>query len=481
MTPLVAELGDVWPFALAIGLPVLDAVAMGHVVLTKDDTRAATGWVVLIFVLPLAGVLLYWMLGINRVKRRAHRRQAGYVRRYPAEQRALEDALSARGGVQLAKLAEMMDRVSERPLLGGNDIEPLENGETAYPAMLDAIREATQSVTLSSYIFDRGRWGSRFVDALAAAVKRGVQVRVLIDAIGARYSLPTIAHTLKKRGVPVARFGRTLVPWRWTYANLRNHRKICVIDGAIAFTGGMNIRDGHVVSDAPKHPITDLHFRLSGPVVGQLQAVFSEDWTFTTGELLEGERWFPTLSPRGAMHARTVTDGPDDDLDKFLWTVLGGLSYAERHVWLCSPYFLPEAELVRALELARYRGIEVDILIPKNNNHRMVQWASNAILPHLLNSGCRVWAVDGPFDHTKAMLVDESWVLFGSANLDPRSMRLNFEAVVEAYSLELATRVKTLLEAKRDNATEITAADLRNRNFLVRVRDGFIRLFTPYL
>jgi cardiolipin synthase len=274
---------------------------------------------------------------------------------------------------------------------------------------------------------------------------------------------------------------QTLMPGRFAYANLRSHRKILVVDGRIGFTGGLNIREGHDTTLEPRHPILDHHFRIEGPVVAQLQEVFAEDWAFCTDELLESDKWFPALEPVGNALARGISAGPDDDLDKRRLTLEGALTCAERSACILTPYFLPDAPLITALNVAALRGVEVDIILPQANNLRFVKWASNALLWQVLERGCRVWMSPPPFDHTKLMVIDRTWVLLGSGNWDPRSLRLNFEFDVEVYDRELAANVHDLCLARRQCAKQVTLADVDGRSIPVRLRDGIVRLFTPYL
>lgn len=466
---------------LPILLPLIGAallvMAATHAVMRVRDVRAAVGWVAIIVLLPFVGAVLYWLLGINRVQRRAVALLRG--REPVARETAVGPELDV--FTHLTELARLTDRVTFRPLLAGNRVTPLVDGDAAYPAMLAAIESATHSVSLVTYIFDRDEVGLRFVDALARARNRGVAVRVLVDAVGARYSFPTIVATLKRRGVRVARFNPTFLPWRWVYANLRNHRKICVIDGRIGFCGGMNLREDHLLSTRPRHPVRDLHFQLEGPVVAHLQRTFAEDWLFTTGERLAGDLWFPRLAPLGDVFCRGITDGPDVDIDKLKWCILGGIACARRRVRIATPYFLPETELIAAITTARLRGVEVDIVLSERNNQALVRWACDAILPELVRAGCRVWKTAGPFDHSKLMVVDDAWVLLGSSNLDPRSLRLNFEFNVECHDPALGRDMAALLEAKQGLARLVTAEELAGYSWLRRFRDRLARLGVPYL
>lgn len=467
--------------ALAVALGVATAL---HVVLHKRDVRAAIGWVGLVLVFPVAGPILYAVFGINRIRRRARVLRGGGSTPASARARVELPAGASEPATppgRFAPIAELMGRIVHLPLAGGNRVEPLVNGEEAYPPMLEAIGSARRTLSLSTYIFDHDEAGREFEDALAAAADRGVEVRVLIDAMGARYSFPTVVHSLRRRGIRTARFMKSLLPSGLPYLNLRTHRKILVADGRVGFLGGMNIRQGHRVTSGTGHPVRDLHFRVEGPIVSHLQAVFAADWEFTTRERLAGEAWFPEPEPRGAVLARLVPDGPDEDLDKARWAFLGALAAARESVKIVTPYFLPDQDLITALSAAALRGVAVDILLPAKNNLPYVRWASQGQLWQVLEHGCRVWYGRPPFDHSKLMLVDGGWALVGSANWDPRSLRLNFELNLELYDPTLCARLEALFEEKRRGAREIDPEAWGGRPLAARLRDAVARLALPYL
>ena len=494
-----------WPH-LAAGFDFLAALlASAHALLHKRDTRAATLWIGVIWLMPGFGPVLYLVFGVNRIRRRAISLRLNK----PAHQ-AIPVNLGEpqpSGVEHLKMLAHVVNRISAFPLTAGNHVQPLVNGDEAFPAMLAAIESAKKSVSLSSYIFDNDPTGGQFAAALGRAVARGVAVRVLIDSAGARYSWPSVIHGLKRANVTVARFLPSVAPWRVMTLNLRNHRKLLAVDGQIAFTGGMNIRHGNVLgkrwgeaTDEPnsrnhnmaatargdarptKNAVQDLQFRVEGPVVAQLQAAFVNDWAFTTGEVLHGEAWFPEPKPTGrGVIARVITDGPDADFEKLRLTLLAALAEAQTSVQILTPYFLPDPALISALNLAALRSVRVDIILPAKNNLPFVHWASRAMWWQVLKRDCHIWLTPPPFDHSKLMLVDGHWVLLGSANWDARSLRLNFELNVECYGREFAHEMAAVLGKKLHGAHEVTLAEVDARMMPGKLRDAAARLFSPFL
>ncbi|MBW3596528.1 MAG: cardiolipin synthase [Planctomycetes bacterium] len=481
------ELAELWPHVLFVMQTALAIAATCHAATRKREVRAAIGWIGVIWLSPFVGVALYLMFGVNRIQRRAQETRGRTPRIAPPDHESVcrIEQLAVVAGDEherIQPLVRYVDRVTDVPLLAGNRIEALCGGEAAYGAMIRAIDEAEHSVTLSTFIFERDQGGQMFLEALQRAVARKIEVRVLVDAVGSRwFSWPSIYRRLKRAGVRTRRFLPSRLPWRLPYANLRNHRKVLVCDGRIGFTGGMNIRQEHLLESGAKHPVQDVHFRLTGPVVAHLQKAFVEDWEFTTGEHLSGEAWFPALAPEGEALARGIADGPDENFERARLIFEGGLACAQRSVHIATPYFLPDQALISSLSTAALRGVEVKIVLPLHNNHKVVHWASLGQMWQVLQWGCKVYFSPPPFDHTKLMVVDGLWSVFGSTNWDPRSLRLNFEFNVECYDRRLATELTELIETKIAAATPVRRADLDARSYAQVLRDGVARLASPYL
>jgi len=328
-----------------------------------------------------------------------------------------------------------------------------------------------------SYIFRADKAGEAFHQALIQAQRRGVEVRVLIDGVGGGYFWSGTYNHLRRAGVPVARFLHSYFPLRMPFVNLRNHRKVMVIDGRLAFTGGINIGAENIRADNPPHIVLDTHFQLEGPIVEQLTDAFADDWLFTTGEKLLTDNWFPPLEKAGTVTARVVTSGPDEDMEQIEYVALHAISCAHKSIRVVTPYFLPPDPLTLSLGLAALRGVKVDIVLPEHSNHAVLDWARRIPLRPLIEAGCRVWLMPAPFDHSKLMVIDDSWTLIGSANWDTRSFRLNFELNVELHDPDLAGTVGVVTPAAR----RLTLAELDGDPLPTRLRNSAARLLQPYL
>ena len=462
----------------AVVIAAISVFAAGHAMLRKRDPKSAMGWVAFCLTLPFFGALIYFLFGINRIRTRARTLDgiSTDLEAPPRDSSVSIDDLPP----ELSELARVSQAVTGLPLAGGNRIEMLHNGEQTYPAMLEAIAGARQTLYLTTYIFETDTTGRRFVEALARAVERGVEVRVIVDGFGEWYAWPRISKVLTRRGVRVERFLKPKLLPPTIHFNLRNHRKVLVADGWVAFTGGMNIGDRHLAGDRDNPRGTrDVHFRLEGPIAFQLERVFLHDWAFVSGEIREPT--VATAPPAGGAICRAVVDGPDEDLDKLVTILVGAVSAARHKVAIMNPYFLPPRTLIGALQAAALRGVEVTVILPALNNLPYIHWASRNMLWELLERRVRVFYQPPPFVHSKLFLVDDQYVQIGSANLDPRSLRLNFELVVEVFDRQLSERVAAHLETVRRQSREVTLEELDGRRFFERLRDSFAWLFTPYM
>jgi cardiolipin synthase len=448
-----------------------------HVLLTKSDVRAALGWVAVAWLSPIFGALLYFVFGINRVTRRALHFSKLERQRGSATGPVAQPAVPA----NISVLSAIGQRVTGSPLIAGNAVSPLQGGDEAFPAMLAAIRQARHSIALASYIFRNGEVGGAFIDALVEAQRRGVAVRVLIDSIGSGYILSATLRRLRAGQVPAARFLHTWLPWRMPFLNMRNHKKLLIIDGAVGFTGGLNIGAEHSFWLASKNYVDGIQVRIEGPVTRQLMDTFARDWSFTTDEVLDDEVWWPPIEHAGPVFARGIHSGPDADMYK-LETILGAaLAQAQKRIRIVTPYFLPDQRLQFAIAQAGLRGVSIEILIPERCDYVFLDWAMRAHLRFFEGVPATVYFTQSPFNHAKIMTVDGQWCLVGSSNWDTRSFRLNFEFDLECYDRTLTTNIDALIEQKISQSRRVNQDELAAGPKWVQLRDAAVRLLLPYL
>lgn len=452
-----------------------------HILLFKENADTSLAWIGLVILSPVLGSMFYWFFGINRIKRSAQR-----IYQHAAKAEALANKPQKRmppmpANWQLA----MRAGYTVHPLnyLSHNCVEPLINGDVAYPAMIRAIHNANQHIVLSSYIFEYDSLGRQFVDALVNAHERGVVVNVLLDGVGISYSWHKSDRALKKHGVKTARFLPAISLSSIRFINLRNHRKILCVDGNVAFVGGMNISKNNEVQNAT-HPIDDIHFKVSGEVIDQISQVFAEDWFFATGESIDYPAYRAPnddIDNACSVVARVIKDGPDEDRNKIRWTLINALACAEHNIRIMTPYFIPDTVLMTSLHAAALRGIEVEIIVPGSNNIFFVDWALQANLARITEHGIKIYRNKRPFDHSKMLVIDDVWSFIGSTNWDARSLEFNFEINLECFDHDLNTKLTDFFALKKQNANLVTKAEIEAVPTIIKIRNNLFRLFSPYL
>lgn len=472
---------------VALGGVVAQLATTVHILYTKDEVRSAIAWVAVVWLTSFIGVLVYLLFGISRIRRRAVavRQRRGLAPR--------EGPLEDPEGQHLGEITpdaphrwlahdRLAGRVAGTELTAGNIITPFEGGRAAYDAMVSAIDQAEHTVALTTYIFQADQAGRKIISALVRAKERGVDVKVLVDAVGNMYGLKPVSNLLRRRGIDVVTFNPARLSWRLAFFNLRTHRKLLIIDGTSGFAGGMNIRKHHLEGEDGTQSIRDTHFGLNGPIVTQMTEAFADDWLFSSKQKLDEALWLPNVTPiSGGMAARSIPDGPDEPQQKTAMIIESALASARDRVQIITPYFLPEQGLLAALKQAALRGVTIDILLPLKSNLPLFSMAALAGAKQLIEAGCRVFLSPPPFDHSKLMIVDSAWALFGSSNWDARSLKLNFEFNIECYDARFAVQMTNWVQPRFDAAKAVSLQDLKNRRRSHRVLGRIMWLASPYL
>jgi len=463
-----------WLVLLDLALVVGTALAVLHY---KREPQPAVAWVLTILLLPFAGVLLFWLFGYQTVHRRLMRKKV--------RNRAYKKLAAARPGRAPADVPERWDVLARLghhrdgfPVTGGNAVELYHDGVDAYRAMLAALEGAKHHVHAQFFICKSDATGKRFIEVLRACARRGVQVRLLVDSVGSYKLSSRLLHTLKRDGGKVANF---LPLWNPLRVNLRNHRKILVVDGRVGFSGGLNVADEYVHKNPRFGYWRDTHFRVAGPAVFGLQDTFLEDWYFTTQESVRGDDYFPHIDPCGNSLAQVVASGPDDDFKAIRETYVSAILRARERVWVASPYFVPDPGLRDALVIAARSGVDVRFLGLFRPDKWIPFLAARYFYTDLLAAGAKVYQYTRGMMHSKYVLVDGEFASIGSANTDNRSLLLNFELNCQFFDTGIAAEMEAAFLRDLEFSIRIDAERFAERPFVARLAENAARLFAPVL
>jgi cardiolipin synthase len=452
-----------------------------HVLLFKENESTSLAWIGLVILSPVVGSLFYWLFGINRIRRLAQKEHPETLKQdFRHHETSIKFHHLPKNWHSAIIAGHTIHPVN---YVAGNRVEPLINGDAAYPEMLKSIHFAKHHIVLSSYIFDYDSLGQQFVNALAQAHQRGVIVNVLLDGVGIGYSWHKSDSVLKKLGVKTARFLPAISLMSIRFINLRNHRKILCVDGEVAYIGGMNVSKNNVVETAI-HPIDDVQFKVTGPVINQISQVFIEDWFFATGELIQFPSYKPNtqqLISEQSVVARVIQDGPDENHNKIRWTLINALVCAQTSVKIMTPYFIPDQTLMTSLHAAALRGVSIEIIVPEYSNIPFVDWVMQANFLKVIEYGIRIYKNQRPFDHSKIVIIDEIWSFIGSTNWDARSLEFNFEINLECFDTHLNAKLTEMFILKKQNSVPVIEAEINHLPTYKKIRNNLFRLFTPYL
>jgi cardiolipin synthase len=475
---------ELWPylgiFAEALGFALIPAVLA-----RRKEPPSTLAWILALLFLPGFGAALFLVHGRDRMRWPAKRKRAadrvvearlGGARSRAQAAGALTTVSSEGQGI--FRVCQSLGGAIE--LTSGNHVEVYDDGSVASLAMERAIDAAQSSVLAEYYLVRNDATGARFRDQLVRAAKRGVEVRLLLDAYGCFWLPGRWFRPLKAAGVKVAEFLPLSQALRLPM-NLRTHRKILVVDGETAFTGGLNIGDEYVGAKGDEAMWRDTHMCVTGPAVGSLAAVFLRDWHFMTGQSDVDPRFFPEATHAGDVRVAVVPSGPDDPRESIHRLFFAAIVGARRRVWITTPYFVPDRSLLVALEGAALRGVSVRMILPSRSNHGVTHRAGTSFYAELLEAGVELYAYLPGMIHSKTMLVDDELTLIGSANMDMRSFRLNFEVHTLMHDRTLTQTLEARFEADRANCRQLLLEEWMRRPWHHRVREGAARLVSPIL
>jgi len=463
----------------AVAFHLAGALHMLHALLHVRTAQGTIAWIVSLVFVPYVAIPLYWFFGRHRFRSYVEARRTGnadFTRQIGALQRGLSRFETMPEG-PYAGFLDAARRLADLPLLRGNRVELLVNGEATFRSMFEAIHSARHYLLALFFIVKGDRVGTRFKDALVAKAREGVRVMFLYDGIGS-YNIPqAFIRELRDAGVEVHAFRSNHSWWARIQINFRNHRKIVVVDGRIALVGGLNVGDEYLGGHPQLGPWRDTHLRLAGPAVDVVQLAFLEDWHWATGRI-------PELSWSGDpeiddQRVLVLPTGPADPFDGWQLAVVEAAAVATERLWIASPYFVPDEGVLAALQAAALRGVDVRILLPDRPDHLLVWLSSFSYYPDAIPHGVRLFRFRSGFMHQKVVLVDTAVGIVGPANLDNRSFRLNFEISVILPDPRAAAQVAEMLNEDFAGSRPVSLDEYEKRPLLFRIACRLARLLAP--
>ncbi len=465
-----------WIVAAGAVAALLQWLMIPHLLAQRCKSPNATlAWLWSLIFIPGIG-LFYFLMGNERVQRK----RLALVRALDSQLEATPVGSSRKRRAMMAAAMPDLERVNGMPATGGNSASLLTDGTSFFPVMLEVIQNAKHHLHLEFYIWRNDRAGRTVRDALVKAAQRGVEVRVLVDEMGSFFTRRRLFAPLVAAGGTFSWFNSiSLRRWRFNL-NLRNHRKLVVADGTTALTGGMNVADEYWRgNDLP--PYRDLGVRLNGPLVSQLAEVFAQDWFFSTGQPLTSVEYYPAIEACGEVGAQVVAGAPDNDIDEVQLSTIALIHRAEKRTRLITPYFVPERALLAALQLAGMRGVDVALLVPEKCDRFYLTHVMRSYYDDLLPHGIRILEYQPRMIHAKALTVDGLYTMAGSANLDIRSLRINFELNVLLTCKATTQAADQFFDQTAAESHAVTLEEYQRRPLRHKIAEAVFRPLAPLL
>lgn len=455
----------------------------------RRETAQTWAWLLVLMFIPVLGFVLYIFFGRGISKEKIFdlkiQGKIGMNVEIEEQQQALQRGLFPHpntGQVDVRQLVYMLTVFEQSLYTTTNEVQLYTDGRKKFDALIQDIEAAQDHIHLQYYIYRSDALGIEVRDALTAAAKRGVKVRVLLDAWGSTQVSLNFFAPLKEAGGEVALFFPLFVPYINPRINYRNHRKIVVIDGEIGYTGGFNVGNEYLGLVAKFGYWRDNHLRIHGPAVYSLQNRFLMDWNSQhTSEILYAPTLFPEIATTGHVAMQIVTSGPDSEYEQIKMTYLKMIGMAKKEILIQTPYYIPDESIHEALKLALLSGVQVRMQIPNKPDHPLVYWATYSFAAELLEYGALIETYENGFVHAKTMIVDEGIVSVGSANIDVRSFRLDFEVNAILYDQAMAQQLRQAFFADSEKSQLLTSRLYEERGFVIKVKEGIARLVSPLL
>ena len=471
------------------GFYILTVVFIAILIVLENRNPIKTiSWVLVLVTLPVGGIIIYLFFGQEYRKKKMFSKKGLYHleklrKQTQAQLKQLPENYHLFNGAILSKrhLINLMLSNSNALLTDSNEIIVLRNGSEAFPAIFQAIENAKNHIHLEYYIVENDELGRQLKDLLIRKASRGIEVRFIYDDVGSWQLPKKYMNDLLGAGVKIDCFMRVRFPMLTSRVNYRNHRKIIVIDGEIAFTGGLNFADRYLNGSKDLGIWRDTHLMLKGGAATSMQIIFMADWYFVSKEILKGEKYFKTFQPGTGKLAQVVSSGPDSDWESIGQAYFSAIASAREKVYIATPYLIPTSDIAFAMKTAALGGIDIRVLLPEKSDAIIPKWSTDSYLEELLEAGVKIYFYQPGFTHSKLMVVDGVFSSVGTANLDFRSLETNFEVNAMIYDEEVATSIEEQFLEDLQQSRQIELDDWKKRHWLRKAKESFARLLSPML
>jgi len=458
------------------------------IVLEKRSPAKTVAWILTLIIFPIVGMVFYLFFGQEYRKQKIYSRKGikGLSKIRELSSRQLREI----GKTHLnlndeARKNENIIRLllnnSNALLTTGNKLRILKNGNETFNAIFEAIKNARHHIHLEYYILANDKIGNRLKELLIEKKKEGIEIRIIIDDVGSWSLKEKFISDLRKNGIELYSFMEVRFPRLTSKMNFRNHRKIAIIDGNIAFTGGINFADRYIEGVKKLGSWRDTHLQIEGDAVANLQVIFAADWFFVINENLSGQKYFPSFTEGIGTPVQISASGPDSDWKSIEQAFLAAMANAKEKIYITTPYLMPTQQIVSALEIASLSNVDVRIIIPEKSDAITPKWCSFSFVEKLLESGIKIYFYTKGFTHSKFMLVDDAFSTIGTTNLDFRSFETNFEVNAFIYETEFSRKLEKLFIADLKNSRQIKLAEWKLRPWHFKVRESMAHIISPML
>lgn len=467
---------------------VISIIISIDILLDNRDPSSTVAWLMVLFILPVIGIFLYLYIGRN------HRKKKTFIKKRNEDYIILNNLLREQfsfinyGKIFRKDFNDIKGKIiplllnnTRSPITVNNKVKILQNGEITFTEMLNDINKAKDHIHIEYFIIKNSHIGRKFQQALIKKAEEGLEIRLIYDAVGSIRLKKSFIKPLMDAGIQIKCFLPVTLPFFGSRLNYRNHRKILVVDGKIGFTGGINIGDEYLGKNKKMGFWRDTHLKIEGEAVYVLQGIFLADWHFVSGETIDGFRYFPPQGYCGEKIIQIASSGPDSYWASIHQAYFSAINSARERIYITTPYLVPDDGILLALKTAALRGVDVKLLLPIKPDHKTVFWASKSHFEGLLEAGVRIYQYEKGFVHGKVFIVDNNFVSIGTANLDIRSFRLNFEVNAFIYDKEVNYSVTRDFSEDLRVSREVVLNEYRNRPIIHKVKESIARIFSPVL